>query len=104
MATTCGAESMTAEELQSLDLARLGFALSELLVALAATARDAIDARKRMGRARVSWRRKDGSFASKDAFEAELEEARTEFDSLRLRAASLRDLKSTLQTIIRAIP
>lgn len=94
-------ESMTAEELQALDLSRLGDALAESMVAIAECGREAISARVQLARIRASWARGDPN-TPKGEHLAQVEEARALCDTIRLRAGSLRELKSTLQTLIRA--
>jgi hypothetical protein len=101
---TTDVERMSAEELQSLDLGRLGYALNELASALAQCGRDAIDARRRMASVRIAWSRRDPAVPSREEYTALLEAARSDFDSIAIRARGLRDLKSTIQTIVRAIP
>jgi len=105
MGTTVSVESMTPDEMQALSLGQLGLALNELMAALAECGRSLISARYAIAKVRIEWRREPATFdGGKDEYEAQLEEARAAFDCLKIRSQSLKELKSTLQTIVRAIP
>lgn len=94
-------ESMSAVEIQQLDLARLGDALAELMVTIAECGREAISARLGLASLRASDARGTSGIDSGESA-AQHEEARALCDTIALRARSLRELKSTLQTLIRA--
>lgn len=94
-----GVEQMTAEEIEQLDVGRQIFALSEIVVALSQCGRDAIDARQRLTQVRLAWLRKD--IPDRASYESMLDVAKADFDSLKLRSTTLRDIKSTFQTIMR---
>ena len=94
-------ESLSAVEIQQLDLARLGDALAELMVALAECGREAISARLTLGSLRAAKSRGMLEIGLGE-YGAQCEEAQTLLDTIAFRARSLRDLKSTLQTLTRA--
>ena len=93
-------EGMTADEMQALDLASLGFALNELAVALAACGTLAIEARRALRDVIIAKR----EYADSEDYKAALEVAKCNRDEVKLRIGTLKELKSTLQTIVRAIP
>ena len=96
-------ESLSVNELHMFALHEIGEGLNECLRGLSELGREAISARKDLADVRISWKRKDGRFASASEFEAAHEEAKAMCDILALRRAVLRDIKSILQTNSKAI-
>ena len=96
-------ETLSVTEIQSFALAELADAMLEVLHAIPELGREEISARGDLCAVRVAWRRKTGRFRDADDYEASLEEARAMVDVLRIRRATLRDIKSILQTACKTI-
>lgn len=97
------AESMTADELHSLDLDRLGFCLVETMVALRECAKAAISARVGLATIEGHWLRQDGTYLTKGAYQADRGDAKAICDSIALRSSSIKYMNNTLKQLINAL-
>jgi len=96
-------EALTPKELQALSGYEMASALNELIAEMSEIGREAISARIQLAKAKKAVLRAGSREAAIEA-KADAIDAQAVLDTYRDRARTLRDLRSILQTLIRAIP
>jgi len=96
-------EALTPKELQALSAWEQASALNELIAELSEVGREAISARIQLTKAKNAVLRAGSREAAIEA-KCAVNEAQTVLDTYKDRARTIRDLKSIVQTLIRAIP